>query len=304
MTASAVWDDWSCRIRLTVTDEPTLAPARRHLTRLLAEVDHAASRFDPTSDLSRVNAGAGHLVAVSGRTVALVDVALDAAAETAGAVDPTIGAHLVRAGYGVDIGTVRKGVVIPVDTEPAPHRADWMSVRVDHERCCVGVPPGMVLDLSATAMPWTADVAAHGIAASFGTGVLVEIGGDVAVAGQKASPWQIEVSERAGQPGERVGLTSGGLATSSTTARRWRIPGGCAHHIIDPRTGRPADGPWRTATVWARSAVDANAVSTAAIVLGDLAVAYLDELDSPARLVGHDGQVRFVGAWPHASKAA
>ena len=303
MTSTATWEDWSCHVRIAVTDSSTLERARQHLMDLMGDVERAASRFQKSSDVSRINAAGGHLVPVGRQTVALVDVALDAAAQTQGLVDPTVGAHLVHCGYAGDISIVRDRLVA-VPEGPAPHRADWQSVQVDHELSRVGLPVGLALDLGATAKPWTADVAAHGIATSLGTGVLVEIGGDVAVAGRKTSPWQVLVSEKAGQVGEQVGLASGGLATSSTAARRWRTPSSAAHHIIDPRTGEPADGPWRTVTVWARSAVDANVASTAAIILGDEGPAYLAELGHAARLVGTDDRIRTVGAWPTESRAA
>lgn len=303
MSASAVWQDWTCTVRLTVTDPAVLDPARRFLVDLMSEVEQAASRFLATSDLSRVNARAGTFVPVGGRALALVDVALDAAAETEGLVDPTVGRQLLHAGYDRDIELVR-GRLVGVSGDRTTPTTDWRQVRVDHELSRVGVPRGVVLDLGATAKPWTADVAAHSIAALHGTGVLVEIGGDLAVAGRTDVPWQVHVSEVAGGSGEQVGLTQGGLATSSTVARAWSTPTGVAHHIIDPRTGRPADGPWRTATVWARCAVDANTASTAAIILGAEAEAYLAELALPARLVDHEGHVRTVGAWPTNVEAA
>lgn len=302
MNASAIWDDWSCRVRLTVTRPEALAPAKQHVVALMADVALAADRFTPHSDISRVNDAAGRLVPVGGRTIALIDIALDAAAESGGAVDPTIGAHVVRAGYADDISAVRDRLVVPDDT-PLP-QADWTQVRVDHTLSRIGIPAGLRLDLGATAKAWTADVAAHAIAASLGTGVLVEIGGDVSVAGSKATPWQVHVSERTGEAGQPVGLERGGLATSSTIARTWRTPDGDAHHLIDPRTGRPARGPWRTVTAWAPSAVQANTATTAALVLGDEAVAYLDELGTAARLVDHEGHVHTVGAWPAVAKAA
>lgn len=303
MTTSVRWQDWSCQVRLTVTDSSTLEPACHYLMDLMGEVERSASRFLPTSDICHVNQQAGQFVPVSRRTVALVDVALDAAADTEGLVDPTVGAHVIQAGYADDIASVRDRLIVP-DGDSVPRKADWRGVRVDHELSRVGIPSGLALDLGATAKPWTADVAAHAIAASFGTGVLVEIGGDVAVAGTKPTPWQVYVSEQAGEPGDQVGLTSGGIATSSSAGRRWRTPTGDAHHIIDPRTGLPADGPWRTASVWARSAVDANTASTAAIVLGEDAAAFLVEFGRPARLVGHDGRVETVGAWPSARQVA
>lgn len=303
MSASAIWDDWSCRVRLTVTRDNALTTATQHLRSLMAEVSVCADRFSPHSDVSRINDAAGRLVPVSRRTVALMDIALDAAEETGGAVDPTIGAHLIQAGYETDIERIRGRLVVPSHT-PALPQADWTRVRIDHELSRIGVPAGMRIDLGATAKARTADLAAQTIARSLGTGVLVEIGGDVSVAGDKATPWQVLVSEQSGQPGQRIGLERGGLATSSSAGRRWRTPRGAAHHVIDPRTGLPSTGPWRTVTVWGHSAVAANTASTAALVLGDEAVPYLDELGLAARLVDHQGAVRVVGAWPAASQAA
>ncbi len=299
MTGSAVWNDWSCRVRVTVTRPDALAPAREVLRSVMADVARSANRFAPDSDLSRINASAGRLVPVGRQTITLVDLALRAAAESRGTVDPTIGEHLLRAGYVDDIDRIR-GVLVPTDRR-AVVPADWRRVRIDRELCRIGVPEGMRLDLGATAKSWTADTAAHRIAGTLGTGVLVEIGGDVSVAGRKVAPWQVLVREQTGQPGERIGLTRGGLATSSTTARRWRTTQGEAHHVIDPRTGLPTDGPWRTATVWAPTAVEANTASTAAIVLGGAAVDHLVELGLAARLVDLDGGVHRVGAWPSSS---
>jgi thiamine biosynthesis lipoprotein len=70
------------------------------------------------------------------------------------------------------------------------------------------------------------------------------------------------------------------------------------HHIVDPRTGLPAGGPWRTASVAAATCADANAAATAAIVARERAEAWLVAAGVPARLVGHDGEVRYLGGWP------
>lgn len=302
MTATAIWSDWSCRVRITVTETTTLTRAKSMLTALMADVSRAANRFDPASDISKINFGAGRMVAVSGRTVALVDAALDAAAETDGLVDPTIGHHLTCYGYASDIDQIRGQLLTLGPTQPAP--ADWRQVRVNHDLGLVGVPAGMSLDLGATAKSWTADLAAHSIANRFGIGVLVELGGDVAVAGIKREPWQVTVSELAGELGQRVGLDHGGLATSSTLARSWHTTDGPAHHIIDPRSGKPAASSLRTATVWGPSAIKANTASTAAIILGEQATDFLVELGLAARLVRSDGTTLFVGDWPVEQAAA
>jgi len=93
-------------------------------------------------------------------------------------------------------------------------------------------------------------------------------------------------------------VASGGLATSSTTRRRWRRGDRVVHHLVDPRTGDPAPAVWRTVSVAAASCVDANTASTAAIVLGAAAPAWLRERAMPARLVALDGRVETIAGWP------
>lgn len=99
-------------------------------------------------------------------------------------------------------------------------------------------------------------------------------------------------------PGETVAVSSGGLATSSLTVRRWTRAGHPVHHILDPASGRPATAVWRTVSVTAATCTDANTASTAAIVLGHAAPAWLAERRLPARLVAPDGMVRRVAGWP------
>ena len=114
----------------------------------------------------------------------------------------------------------------------------------------------------------------------------------------------MRVAERADGPGQVVVLRHGGLTTSTTTVRHWQRGGLNVHHIIDPRTGAPADGPWRTASVYAPTALAANVASTAAIVLGENAVEWLTSRNFAARLVGADGQVHTTAGWPaHAEMA-
>jgi thiamine biosynthesis lipoprotein len=98
--------------------------------------------------------------------------------------------------------------------------------------------------------------------------------------------------------GQTVLVQSGGLATSSTTVRRWARGGQELHHVLDPRTGRPAEEVWRTVSVAAASCVDANIASTAAIIRGERAPAWLESLGLPARLVLPEGSVVRVGGWP------
>jgi FAD:protein FMN transferase len=134
----------------------------------------------------------------------------------------------------------------------------------------------------------------------------VILGCDIATAGDApSSGWSIRIQDSPGSPDDAqvastciIALADGALATSSVQHRRWRRGGRFHHHIIDPRTGRPADSPWRTVSVTAESCVDANIASTAAVVMGEPAVGWLMAHGLPARLVGTDGRVRRVNGWP------
>ncbi len=303
MSATHVSAAWSCTVRLVVADERTLRPAAEDLAVLLARVDAAASRFREDSALSRANARAGRPVAVPRLLVDLVTAALDAAGTTNGAVDPTIGLAMHRIGYDRDISAVlHAGAAVPAPA--AVHSGSWRSVRLHREAGLLTVPTGTALDLGATAKAWTADHAARTLAARYGTAVLVELGGDVAVAGDHPDGWTVHVAEREGGIGQKVTLRHGGLTTSTTTVRTWEYGAERVHHILDPRTGRPTDGPWRTATVWADSALIANTASTAAIVLGNDAEGWLTRHGLAARLVARDGTVTTTAGWPRAQHRA
>lgn len=291
---------------LLVSDQAALAPARAIADAELAAVDAAGSRFRPDSELSALNAAGGAAKPVSELMADLLGAALRAAELTGGAVDPTCGQALAAIGYDRDFSELRAAVVPP----PGPSRpvAGWRSVHLDRRRRRARLARGAQLDLGATAKAWAADRCASQIAARLGCGVLVSLGGDVAVCGP-APPegWRVRVTDdhAAGPeaPGQTVLIRSGGLATSSITVRAWSAGGDPVHHIIDPATGAPARSCWRTASVAAGSCGDANAASTAAIVLGESAAGWLERACLPGRLVGHDGQVRTAAGWPAAGPA-
>ena len=194
----------------------------------------------------------------------------------------------------------------------APLRAasvpGWQAVVVDARERTVRVPAGVSLDLGASAKALAADRAAAAAVRATGAGVLVNLGGDIAVAGPSPDEgWAVRACEdhRDGPeaPGQTVAIRSGGLATSSTTSRRWRRGSQAAHHIVDPATGLPAREVWRAASVAAATCVDANAASTAAIVRGARAPAWLHAAGLPARLVAVDGSITTAGGWPAPSEA-
>lgn len=292
-----------------VTDPHGLDQARRMLTADLAEIDAACSRFRPDSEirmLSSVGQAARGQAAkatwISPVLAEAIGVALRAARLTDGDVDPTVGQAMSRVGYDRDFSLVpRTGPKRKLTARTVP---GWRSISLDGRR--LTMPDGIELDLGATAKAWAADRAATKIAAQLGCGVLVGLGGDIAVAGPAPEEgWRIRVQDITGDPDQPpdgpyalVAIKSGGLATSSTAARRWQRGGDVLHHILDPRTGLPAAPVWRTVSVTAGTCADANAASTAAIIRGRTAMSWLTAHNLPARLVDTKGAVFTIAGWP------
>lgn len=287
---------------LLVTDPATADRARAIADAQLAAVDLACSRFRPDSELLRLKANHGAVTHVSELFAELIAEALRAAELTDGDVDPTCGQALVAAGYDRDFGELIGGG--PVTLGRAGAVPGWRSVRLDQADGTVELTHGAQLDLGSTAKAWSADRCADLIAAELGVGVLMSLGGDVAVAGPPpVDGWHVQATDDhaaalADASGQTITIRSGGLATSSTTVRAWEAGGRQMHHIIDPRTGEPVNSHWRTVTVAAGTCVDANIASTAAIIRSDTAPAWLTDLALPARLVAHDGTITTTPGWP------
>lgn len=303
--ASVTFPALGTTVSVLVTAPRAIPAVRQAVEHELAEMDAAASRFRPDAELARLNAAGGRRVHVGPLLMTALVVALRAAQLTEGDVDPTIGRAVRLNGYDRDFADVDPvGPALAVDSEPA---GGWSAIEIDPAEGWVKVPAGVELDLGAIAKALAVDraaSAAHLAAADAAAdcGVLVSVGGDLAVCGQPpAGGWAVRVTDDhrddAGS-GQTITVADGGLATSSTTVRRWSRGGQIVHHIVDPRTGEPAGGPWRTVSVTARSCVDANTASTAAIIRGASAPSWLGDLALPARLVAEDGRVVTVGGWP------
>jgi len=317
---SARWRALGTLVHLVVTDPRCLAEAQRLLAADLAEVDAACSRFRADSEIRTLRNARGRPVRVSPLLAEAIAVALRAARLTDGDVDPTVGAAMSAVGYDRDFGRIpRIGPPLAVTTRTVP---GWRVVHLEGRS--LTLPAGVELDLGATAKAWAADRSAARIFSRLGCGVLVSLGGDIAVAGPvpktpetpetpkipKTSEvpeggWRVRVQDVTGAPEDPPGgpyaliaIRAGGLATSSTAARRWQRGGDVLHHILDPRTGRPAEPVWRTVSVAADSCADANAASTAAIIRGRDALGWLAKLGLPARLVDATGVVFTVAGWP------
>jgi thiamine biosynthesis lipoprotein len=261
------------------------ASERLAIERLFGERERIFSRFDPDSELNRVNAAAGKPVRVSRVFAELLGVALEAARETGGLVEPTLGAELEAAGYDTDFSLLEDDPHPPGTVEPRRR----VAVRLV-ERSVV-VPKGVRLDLNGVVKGRTVDDA---LALLKGKG-FVSAGGDLAVHGTFVA---------ARPRGGTISLVRGALATSGTDRRRWLRGGRTQHHLIDPSTGAPASSPWEQVTVCGLSCVGADIAAKAAFLLGPAGPAWLDVRGLPGRFVACAGDVVVNRAWQRSLERA
>jgi len=291
--AARDWDLWTSPCRIVVADVDRLDAAIAIADGLLAEVEIAASRFRPDSELLNLRAGWNDL---SPMLADLVREALTAAWLSDGAVDPTVGATMAGLGYDRTLAAVRADGRPRLSVVPAVR--GWRTLRLDGSRLLR--PADVQLDLGATAKAVAADRTAAAIADALGTGVLVSLGGDIATSGPAPDGgWQVTVQDLPTDAPQQVTLNAGAaVATSSTAKRTWQRDGRTLHHLVDPATGAPTAGPWRAVTVVATDCARANTASTGAIVKGHKAMGWLRGLGFPARLTDEAGRVRTINGFP------
>ncbi|HTU37406.1 MAG TPA: FAD:protein FMN transferase [Acidimicrobiales bacterium] len=275
--------------------------AEQALAAELVAMDEACSRFRGDSELEGVHRSSGATVRVSALLFEALEVAVRAAALTGGAVDPTVGNAIEALGYDADLDDV-------LSRPPGPPRAlgtvaGYAHVQLNPGDRTVRIPRGVRLDLGSTAKALAADRAAARVARLTGGGTLVSIGGDVAVSG--AAPpdgWPIGIAHASDTPpwlsDQVVAITHGGLASSAASARVWRAGGRDVHHIVDPKTGDCAEPYWTLVSATGASCVEANIVTTAAVVWGESALDHLAGFAQSVRLVRFDGEVVYVNGWP------
>ena len=280
----------------------TSTPALGATDGILSALDRQASRFREDSEISWLHRRGGGLFMLSEGLAEAISVALAAARWTGGLVDPTVGDALISLGYDRDFATIDAAGREPVEASaPAP---GWRTVRLDGPM--LTLPAGVRLDLGATAKGLGSDRAVRAAMAAnnHAGGVLISLGGDIAVDGQPPrGGWPVLVADEpdpaASARTQPVRLASGAVATSSITCRQWRRAG----RVHAPHRGSPdraARGrAWRTASVAAATCADANAAATAAIVAGDRAEEWLARAPgASARSSPGTGEVRCLGGWP------
>ncbi|HZR96196.1 MAG TPA: FAD:protein FMN transferase [Gaiellaceae bacterium] len=291
----------TCLAAVTTRDGE-LRLARAALDAAVREVEaceRALSRFDAASDLSRLNAGAGTWVAVDVRLREALRLALRARAATGGRFDPTILPALAAAGYDRSFEQI--------EARPPRRLEHWRpgaAVEVGDDGRA-RVVRGAAVDLGGIGKGYAADRALAAMRSAWPRlpGALVDLGGDVALAGEtpEGGPWRIDVGDPHHPPAVlgRLAVCGGGIATSGRAVRRFG-PGGALHHLIDPATGAPAVPGPLAVTVVARDAAEAEAHATAlAIASDDEAAAHVRRNPHVAALVvPQAGAPRILGELP------
>jgi thiamine biosynthesis lipoprotein len=240
-------------------------------------IELRASRFLAHSELSQLNKSSGGTVEVSRAFWMDIAFAIEAARWSEGLVTPTVLEALEAHGYDRSFELLAPCGASPAsetrsDASPyeVPHVASFEAIELDSARFAVRLPPGLRLDLGGTVKGRAADTAAAALGRH--TPALVDAGGDVAVSGPRrdGTPWPIGIGDPR-QPDrmlELIGLEHGGVATSGRDFRRWKTERGEAHHLIDPRTGLPANTDVLSATVIAASAFRAEVAAKVIVLLG------------------------------------
>jgi thiamine biosynthesis lipoprotein len=264
---------------------------------LFAEWEQTLSRFLPESELSRLNQQAGTPVAVSDLLYDVLATALTAARATEGVYDPALLDQLVQIGYDRtfdELEDVRFDPIIP--GEPGGR---WRGIKVDPIRRHVTFPTGIKLDFGGIAKGMAVDAALESLLQSGVKQALVNAGGDLAVLGlpPDEEQWMVAV------PGQNkfwtIPLHHGAVATSGIAHRHWWQGNTLRHHILDPRTGLPAQSDLWSVTVVADRCEQAEVAAKVAFILGSRPGAdFLRRHRIAGLLVHEDGTWEAVEPWP------
>jgi thiamine biosynthesis lipoprotein len=271
-------------------DGPRVAQRLEQVPNWFALWEQRLSRFRPDSELSQINLSAGQDVGISSVMQEVLHSALRASRVSGGMVTPTVLGALEAAGYNRSFDELREeapGQVQSVcgwetNTTAIP------TVELNTHARTVRLAPGTRLDLGGIAKGWAADRAAHHLR-RLGPS-LVNAGGDIAVTApmQDGEPWPIGVINPFDPEKDTDILLvyQGGVATSGRDYRRWMKDKLWQHHIIDPRSGQPAQTDVLTATVVAPSAQAAEIAAKVVLIAGSSqGIEWLDQRPDYAGLV-------------------
>ncbi len=301
------FDAMGSHVRLLIGEPgPGMAPAEEAAAqgqRFVEDFDRTLSRFNPSSELCRLNADPRERVPASELMRRAIEAGVLAAEWSDGLVDPTLVDEIEGAGYvasragmtGVPLGDA---LVDAPERQPAAPRPQqrWRGFEVDDEAGVVVRPPGLRFDTGGTGKGLAADMLAANLRGY--SRFIVDCGGDIRIGGADAlvHPYEVFVEHPiSGARAHVLRLGSGGVATSGINVRIWRDPDGhYSHHLLDPASGRPAWTGVVGATALGATALEAETLSKAALLSGPERGREL--LGEQGGLLVHDsGRVELIG---------
>jgi thiamine biosynthesis lipoprotein len=227
---------------------------------LFEQQEQRFSRFRPNSELCRLNRGEAITDSLFAKGCHL---ALEAHEFTGGLYNPMVLPALEEAGYRTTFRDVRGGTP---RTQRVPDPGECIDITGDRVRLTAGA-----VDLGGIVKGWTVDLGIELLGGRF-TGVFLNAGGDLRCSGSEEGLEGWFVTIEAGSPGGPPpweGVMRGAVATSTTRKRRWQTDSGAfAHHLIDPRSGLPADSPFEQVTAWAAETWRAECWAKAVLIGG------------------------------------
>lgn len=288
------WTLWTSPATLAIdtNKEQVIDKALAAVHETTSKINQAINTFDPKSELARINASGTGTYTLSNTLTQIIGHALEAHKLTAGAFDPRVpsytGQENATGKYSLEISSTGETKTI----YPVPLEED---VLLDGHQ--LTLTRDISLNLISLGKAYAVDKGAHQAAQASKAPTMLNLGGDIATAGQDTN-WIITVQDLHEDPASTIELINqAAIATSSTQKRRWSTSGHAWHHIINPATGLSAEPHLKTATVIAGSAVHANSLTTAAIVWGSQAHKNLAPHQLPTRCVTHNNQV-LTHNWP------
>lgn len=264
---------------------------------LFSEWEQTLSRFLPDSELSRLNQQAGTPVVVGDLLYSVLTTALTAAQATEGVYDPALLDQLIQAGYDRTFDDLPDMRFAPVF--PGAPGGGWRGIQVDPGRQRVTLPAGIKLDFGGIAKGMAVDAALEELDANGIDTALVNAGGDLAVLGLPPDTDQWPIAVPGWNQFWTIPLHHGAMATSGIARRHWRQGNTLQHHLLDPRTGAPAQSDLWSVTVVADRCEQAEVAAKVAFILGSLQGAdFLRKHRIAGLLVHQDGAWETVEPWP------
>ncbi|HLO27990.1 MAG TPA: FAD:protein FMN transferase [Anaerolineales bacterium] len=264
------------------------------------ECEQRFSRFLPASEVSELNRSAGDWLTISADLMDMLRLSLKYYKETEGIFDPAILSDLKQAGYDRSMDEIRAhGVAVVTHAAKQTSRPAFDEISLDLAGSRVRLPDGLEIDLGGIAKGWIVEKAAY-LLRGYAEICAVSAGGDILFIGQPldGTDWDVYLEDPRNptQTLAQLHIPSGAVATSSVMKRTWRQGDKMRHHLIDPRTGEPANTAWLSVSVISPDVITAEVYAKAILIGGNPDVQLLLPARQDLTFIAVDSQGNLLGS--------